>query len=116
HLDRGDREALADRQVAHRRAGVVGGLGDDPVRLARDVDARRAPEAELADPAVEAPGAEAQPDLDGPDVRRLRQDLGDRQAQVAVRLGVVARAVRGPAPGRGRQTWAGRLLAALTRG
>ena len=83
HLQRGDREALADRQVAHARAGVLVDGRDDPPLLARVVDPGRLAEAELPDPRVEGLGAEVEADRDRADVRGLGEDLGDRRRRSA---------------------------------
>src|SRR5262249_42112681 len=71
HLYRRHREALPDRQVAHRRARVLAELRDDPALLAGQVDAGRRAEAEAPDPRVEALATHLQADLDRADVRRL---------------------------------------------
>ena len=101
HLDRRDRLALADRQVAERRAGVLVRVQHDARRLAREVHARRLPEAERPHPLVEADRTEALADLHGTHVRGLSEDLLHLEGDVAPRLGVLDRAV-GHLVGRGQ--------------
>ena len=58
HLHRRHGEALADREVAHRGAGVLGQRQHDAGLLAGQVGAGRRAEAEAPHPLVEALGAE----------------------------------------------------------
>src|SRR3712207_4383302 len=93
HLHRRDADALADRQVAHRRAGVLLQREHLTDLLAGQVDAGRLAEAEAADPLVEAPRADLHADLDRADVARLGEDLARRERHVAARVRLADRPV-----------------------
>ena len=79
-LDRRHRLALTERQVAHRRARVLGEGQDDPAVLAGQVDSGLGPEAEAMDPVVEAGRAELHADQVGADVAGDLEDLRDAEA------------------------------------
>ncbi len=93
HLDRGDRDSLADRDVADRRAGPVLLRRDDPLALAGEVDPGRTSEAEARDPLGKAVLAELLGQRDRAHVGRVREDLSNGHRLRAARLGVVDDAV-----------------------
>ena len=93
HLHRRDRDALADREVAHRGARVLGEREHDARLLARQVGAGRLAEAEAPHPLVELPGAEPEADLDRADVGGLLEDLARGQRDRAARVRLADHAV-----------------------
>ena len=96
HLHRRDRDALADREVAHRGAGVLGEREHDAALLAREVGAGRLAEAEAPHPLVELLGAEPQADRDRADVGGLLEDLARGQRDRAARVRLADHAVIEP--------------------
>ncbi len=86
HLDRRDRDALADRQVAHRGARVLRQRQHDAALLAGEVDAGRLAEAELAHPVVEALGLQLLADLDRADVAGDLEDVARRAGDPGPRV------------------------------
>ena len=116
HLHRRDRQALADRQVAHRRARVLLEVEQDAALLAGQVDAGRAAEAEAADPGVEPLGAESQADHDRADVGGLLEDLARGERPVAGVVGLADLAVGHGDRRRDVEARVRRHLALLERG
>ena len=86
HLHGGHRDALADRDRADRRAGVVLGVQQLAGRLVREVERGLGAEAEAPQVGVEAVLAEHLGELDRADVRRLGEDARHRVALGGVRV------------------------------
>ncbi len=88
-LDRRDRDALSDRDVADRRARPV--RRQESRALAGEVDARSSRRSRTAPSTASAPTRrDTSPAIVvGADVRRALEDLRDRASAPSVRLGVV---------------------------
>ena len=93
HLHRRDRDALADRQVAHRRARVVLQRQHESLLLAGQVDAGRLAEAPLWIQASNGAVLSLWAISTAPMFEEYLEDVADRPRLIAVGLGVLDLAV-----------------------
>ncbi len=89
-MQRGDGDFLADGDVADRRGMPVVDRAQQSARFAGKLDAGPRSESEVADVLVELVGAELERELDGADIARLGECLGDGDgAEATIALVVV---------------------------